>query len=97
MPQSMSQIARSAADQTGRECEPLRTPPSHRVQKAAQARLVSQWRALLGLLIALPLMTLAAHRSTLWIGTAFPGFILMENAVIASVGGHGWPPEIRAR
>jgi signal transduction histidine kinase len=50
------------------------------------------WRAILGLAVAVPLLVLATRESLQWIGTAFPSFLLMENAVVASVGGRDWPP-----
>jgi signal transduction histidine kinase len=62
------------------------------VRLPAHAAIILHWRALLGLVVAVPLLVLATRQSLQWIGTTFPSFLLMENAVVASVGGREWPP-----
>lgn len=43
--------------------------------------------------IALPLTIYSGYQSTTWLGTRFPGFLLMENAVVPTVSGFDWPPD----
>lgn len=45
------------------------------------------------LLVVLPLTTWATWRSFGWIGETFPGFLLMDNAVIPSMSGVDWPDD----
>jgi len=51
------------------------------------------WRPVLLLLVALPLLVYATDRSSRWIGRVFPGFFLMENAIVPTVSGYDWPPD----
>jgi len=74
------------------DCADLSAMGEPVVQKAARSAMVVQWRALLGAVIAIPLLVMAVHQSLRWVGAPFPGFVLMENAVIASIGGRDWPP-----
>lgn len=85
MPEKVGKIAASG-------CANIRTIAPSGVQEPARSTVVSQWRALLGLAVAVPLLAAATARSLQWIGTPFPSFLLMENAVVASVGGRDWPP-----
>jgi signal transduction histidine kinase len=48
---------------------------------------------LLVLLIAGPLTVVAILQSVRWFDAPFPGFLVMENAVIPSVSGRDWPPD----
>lgn len=93
MPAIMGEFPVSIRTRVPRDCEVLRTPRTNTVQEPAHPWVVVQWRALLGLVVAVPLMVLSVHQSARWIGRTFPGFLLMENAVIASVSGHDWPPD----
>jgi signal transduction histidine kinase len=47
----------------------------------------------LAVVIGVPLAASAIGASLEWIGTPFPGFLLMENAVIPTVSGYRWPPD----
>ena len=44
------------------------------------------------LLIGLPILVASVSQSLQWLGRPFPGFFLMDNAVIPSVSGYRWPP-----
>lgn len=44
-------------------------------------------------LVVLPVTTCATWKSLQWVGATFPGFLLMENAVIPSVSGVDWPSD----
>jgi len=75
-------------------CADVRTIGAPGVQHAARSRGAPfHWRAILGALVAVPALVLAVLQSLTWIGTPFPGFFVMENAVIASIGGSDWPPD----
>lgn len=45
------------------------------------------------LLLAAAVASYASASSLGWLGRPFPGFFLMENAVVPSVSGHGWPED----
>ena len=45
------------------------------------------------LLVGAPITTYAVIRSLAWVDTPFPGFLLMENAVVPSVSGYRWPAD----
>jgi signal transduction histidine kinase len=51
------------------------------------------WRPLLALSIALPIAAYAALRSLSWLDAPFPGFFVMSNAVVPTVGGIDWPAD----
>jgi signal transduction histidine kinase len=40
-----------------------------------------------------PILLQTAVHSAAWVGTVFPGFFLMDNAVVPSVSGYDWPPD----
>jgi len=46
---------------------------------------------LLALLVGVPIVTVAAVRSWGWLGATFPGFLLMDNAIVPTVSGINWP------
>ena len=52
-----------------------------------------RWRAVLGASLGIPFAVLAVRASLTWLAEPFPGFFAMENRVIASVAGYGWPPD----
>jgi signal transduction histidine kinase len=47
----------------------------------------------LALLLALPITVYAVAVSLQWFAAPFPGFLLMNNAVIPTVSGFEWPPD----
>ena len=53
----------------------------------------THWRSLLALSIALPIVAHAAVSSLSWLDAPFPGFFVMSNAVVPTVGGIDWPPD----
>jgi signal transduction histidine kinase len=48
---------------------------------------------ILALAVALPLTVYATIQTWAWLGTTFPGFLLMENAVVPTVGAYDWPSD----
>jgi signal transduction histidine kinase len=48
------------------------------------------------LALALPIVAYAILRSSAWVGTTFPGFFLMNNAVVPTVSGFAWPSDRNA-
>ena len=50
-------------------------------------------RPLAVLALVAPLTLLAAWTSVDWLGRSFPGFLVMDNAVIPTVGAYDWPPD----
>jgi len=48
---------------------------------------------LLALLVGLPIVASAVRQSLTLLNAPFPGFLLMNNAVVPSVGGYDWPPD----
>jgi len=50
-------------------------------------------RPIVALAVAVPILLLALAASFGWVGSTFPGFFLMDNAVIPTVSGYDWPPE----
>lgn len=71
----------------------VRSPAHPGHATAGLAGLAAHWRTGLGAVVALPLLVLLVPRSTALIGRPFPGFLMMDDAVIASVGGTDWPPD----
>jgi signal transduction histidine kinase len=68
--------------------------PMGRVQLAGAIRFLRvYYRPLLALLALLPLVGGAAFKSLRWLDATFPGFLLMENAVVPSVSGLTWPQD----
>ena len=67
-----------------------------RVAGGLPPRLWSYRWPLGGLLIALPLLVLAVMQSAAWIGSTFPGFFVMDNAVVPTVSAFEWPPQRNA-
>lgn len=64
----------------------------HQPSRAGGLRFArTHWRPLLALSIALPIVAHAAVRSLSWLDAPFPGFFVMSNAVVPTVGGIGWP------
>src|SRR5262245_55447278 len=49
-----------------------------------------RWRPLVVLALSLPLVGLAAATSFYWLGRAFPGFFLLENRLVPTVGRFEW-------
>ncbi len=47
---------------------------------------------LLAALISVPIVAYAATCSLAWFAAPFPGFLLMQNAVVPTVSGFDWPP-----
>ncbi len=91
MPEIMRELSAPIQSRVPSDCEALHTPLTNVVQEPAHPWFVQQWRALLGLVVAVPVLVLSMQQSARWIGRTIPGFLLMENAVIASVSGHDWP------
>ncbi len=48
---------------------------------------------LAALAIGLPILVFATVRSVAWVGRTFPGFFVMQNAVVPTVSGIDWPPD----
>jgi signal transduction histidine kinase len=67
------------------------------VQDSAQPQagrwLAQRWRAVAGLVVALTLGAVVVPRSLGWVGTTFPGFLLLDNDVVPSVSGFDWPSD----
>jgi signal transduction histidine kinase len=57
------------------------------------AWLLEYLQLILALGLALPLTVSAISASWQWFSAPFPGFLLMENAVIPTVSGYRWPAE----
>ncbi|MBI3785485.1 MAG: GAF domain-containing protein [Deltaproteobacteria bacterium] len=51
------------------------------------------WRPIFALLLAAPLTIYALKCSTNWFAQPFPGFLMMENGVVPTVGGTTWPED----
>ncbi len=51
---------------------------------------------MLALAVALPLTLYAAHQSTRWLDVSFPGFLIMRNGVIPTIGTSRWPVDSAA-
>jgi signal transduction histidine kinase len=66
----------------------LRQPP-----RVLAERFVRRLPLVCLLALGVPVTVFAVVRSTSWIGVSFPGFLLMENAVVPTVSGYGWPAE----
>lgn len=60
---------------------------------ALRAALRTYLRPTCSLLVGVPVFCLTAVHSLGWIGTVFPAFFLMDNAVVPSVSGYDWPPD----
>jgi signal transduction histidine kinase len=60
---------------------------------AGVARGLRYWRPLLTAVVTVPLALYAALSSLVWFAQPFPGFLVMENGVIPTVGGVDWPPD----
>ncbi|MBI3785757.1 MAG: GAF domain-containing protein, partial [Deltaproteobacteria bacterium] len=58
-----------------------------------RALLARYWAPLLALLLVLPITGLAIVESLHWFAVPFPGFLLMENAVVPTVSTFDWPAE----
>lgn len=76
-------------DSAARGTPPARLTAGSRRGAAAAARLYAL--PALVVAIALPLTLLAAQRSADWLGRSFPGFLVMENGVVPTVGTREWP------
>ncbi len=50
-------------------------------------------RPIVSLCVAVPVFCWTAIHSAAWVGKVFPGFFLMDNAVVPSVSGYDWPPD----
>ncbi|MCC6765898.1 MAG: GAF domain-containing protein [Deltaproteobacteria bacterium] len=48
---------------------------------------------LVALAIGVPILAFATIRSVTWVGRTFPGFFVMQNAVVPTVSGIDWPPD----
>ncbi len=62
-------------------------PPGFRVA------LVARWRPLLALCFVIPVYAYAIWVSGRWFLTPFPGFLMMENGVVATVSTFAWPDD----
>jgi signal transduction histidine kinase len=67
---------------------------ARRVRPGAAIRARCSYAESAVLLLAAAAVALYATASSLgWLGRPFPGFFLMENAVVPTVSGHGWPED----
>lgn len=66
---------------------------ARRDSRSGLGRLRTRWPALTLLVLATPLVAYSVVRSFVWFEGPFPGFFLMENAVVPTVGGVDWPRE----
>lgn len=57
------------------------------------ARWTHAWVPLLALAVALPLTLYAGWQSTAWLDRLFPGFLVMQNGVIPTIGTSNWPAD----
>jgi signal transduction histidine kinase len=65
---------------------------AHRLPAAGVARVLRLYAwPLLGLLVGVPVTAAAVIESFSWLDATFPGFLLMDNAVVPSVSGLSWP------
>ena len=55
--------------------------------------LAARWRGVAAAVFGIPLAAASLHASLAWVDTVFPGFFVMENGVVASVAGVGWPTD----
>jgi signal transduction histidine kinase len=59
----------------------------------AGVRIKSYLVPLAALVVGLPLLVFATLRSVEWLGRPFPGFFVMQNAMVPTVSGRLWPPD----
>jgi len=70
---------------------PARTDMAERLDAVAFA--AGRWRPLLATCLAIPMVVYAALVSGRWFAAPFPGFLMMENGVVATVSTFAWPAD----